>query len=675
MRRFEAWRRRLLRAAVSGVAGLLLAACGGGGGGGGGLLPWGGGGDPGRDPSSGFSAEQRTAATDRIVAKLEQLTGGGEAEPAHWDALRDWVLTQPEFVEAGVEDKAMWARFSDGRYFVYSDNWRAPPASEVSEAPARKQKSALAAAAEPEVPGSADALLLGFRDPDFALGNPAMARMVQAVTDRGWKVASDHGLTVDALKGRGELGFLYLTSHSAVFGPTGNKHFSVMTETEISNANDQAYAADLRDNSLIYHRDRDPTKREPRYAVTAGFVDKYLRFSPNSLVVMLSCNSGSAAAARFRDALFRQKAGTVVGWEGNSNYQAFDTVDMLVDRLTGANAVNAVLPANRPFNMGDVWNYLGRKGLLVTPPLHPEKGDKEAYVRRFGEGFQMLVPIITELRATGPDKLILQGDFGTEPGTVTVGGRLLAPVWAPDGKTVEVDLGPDAHGEVFVMARGRRSNSRVLASWRGQVTYEHLEPWPECNARFRNTAVIDLHLRADAHALRKEVDGPLENNPHLVVPASGTRASWIADGICRDASGVHTQWSGSGSFTFSQYIDELSPYPPTGDMIHLLQARIDAVEGRFQLAGVFGHDALFTESSPGATSKRPINFDPELAGFVNPGPDYTKLFPFGTFLPFNLDRNVPANKHIGVHSSGTYSERVEWGTLSVSPAYDDSVPR
>lgn len=672
-------KRRLLLAIFSSAMALLVA-CGGGGGGGGGF-PSGGGPQP--DPGSGYTAAQRSEATGRIAAKLEELAGTGPVSDAAWTALRNWVMTQPEYVAAGVGDQVLWAQFTDGRYFVYSDNWRdaSLPEAPVSKTTAAKAAAASAAqlAAAKEVPASADALLLGFPDQDFEHGIGTMTRMADALTDVGWKAAPERALTVDALKNRGELGFLYITSHSGIFGPKGSEQFAIMTDTQVSVFNESEYGEDMKDGSLIYHRDRSNWQRyglgrQPRYAITAGFVAKYLRFSPNSLVILLSCNSGSPEAAGFRDVLAKQNAGTIVGWEGNSNANAFKMADLLVDRLTGANVVDQVAPRNRPFNMDDVWAYLDKKKQLVTAPV---EGGTEAYVRRFGDGFTMLNPIISELQATGPDKLIMHGDFGTEPGTVTVGGQLLPPKWASDGKTVEVDLGTDAHGEVFVTTRRRRSNSRVLASWRGQITYDQeSEEVTGCGgAKFHQKAVVDLHLRADMHATRTEVDGELKNNWRLVAPASDSRATWSADGSCVTGGQLHTSWSGSGAFSFEPNIDPLSPYPPAGEPANLLQARIDAVEGRIQLAGLFGRQSMIIVNELGSTKQRALHFDWELSGFVNKGPDFSKLLPWGTFLNFDAGRNVAGDQHREAHPDQPHNLKVQWGAMNVAPAYDDTIAR
>lgn len=660
MRLASTVRRRLLLAVFSGVT-ALLSACGGGGSSSG----------PTEDPSSAYTAAERSAATARVAQRFEQLSAGGVTQ-ATWTALHEWVLSQPEFIAAGVGDQTLWAQFTDGRYFLYTDNWRTPLQEAVEVRSGFARAAALAnapAAAYGEVPGSADALILGFNDPDFAPGIPTMGRMAKALAERGWTVAPERSLTVDALKNRGELGFFYFTSHSAAFGPGDEQEFAVMTETEVTVASELGYATDLFDGSLIYHRDRSTWQRfgfhkNPRYAVTTKFVEKHFRFSPNSLVVMLSCNSGSTGAAAFRAALQKQGAGTLVGWNGNSNALAFEMADLLVDRLTGVNAFAPASPPNRAFGFDDVWAYLGKKGQLATKPVGTDT--QSTPVLRFGTGFTKFNPIVAALEARG-DKLVIHGDFGAMPGTVTVGGVPVTSAWG--SQKIEASLANANQGEVVVTARERRSNPRVLASWRGSVSYIHESMEVSgCDAKFHNTAVIDLHMRADAHGVRDEVDGPVKNNPHVVIPAPDTRATWTAAGNCPD----HTRWSGSGAFGFRTDFDPSNPGTLTGNH---LSARIDTVEGRFQLNGVFGHEERKTVVSLGMQTQQQLYFDTDLAGFVNNGPDFTKLLPWGSLLPFGGTLNVGASQHFQAHDVSPHSLRVRWSSMAVSPAFDDKIGR
>lgn len=658
------------------LAALVLAGCGGGG----------GDGAPAGGDGSVMSLDVRTEAMDRMATRFEQITGGGEPTAAQWEDLRAWVVTQPEFIDAGVGDRLLWAQFSDGRYFVYTDkNWgRLPPGSVIPpDAPALLQqqlqvKGVLKSGA---VPSAARAAILSHSgaptENEFADGLPLMRHMADALKARGWTVNPQRALSIQEFKNLGEVGFLYINSHSAVWGPKGKEQFSVMLDDMATLASELSTSSDLGDGSLMYHRDRtmwqtlgrgDP----PRYAATARFVSKYLKFSPGSLMIMLSCHSGSPEAAGFQAALQAQGLGTLIGWDGNSNPQAYRAVGLLVDRMAGVNKFEPVTPGNRAFGFDDVWQYLEKHGLTITPGVG---NGMAAPMLRLGAGFSKLAPVVTALQARG-DKLVIHGDLGTEPGTVTVGGVPVNATWEADGSKAVATLANATHGEVVVKVKDRTSSPRVLGAWRGSVTYRReSEEVTGCNgAKFHNTAIVDVHLRADMHGVRDEVDGTVKNNPHYLIPAPDTRATWTAGGECVLSDGsVHTRWSGSGNFGFNTAIVlEEQQGPPQGNF---MTGRIDAVQRRFQLNGVFGHEERKTVVSLGQPSQEPLIFDSELFGFVNEGPDYTRLLPFGTFLPLSAQLEVPGSQSRQVDPVLPHSMEVRWNTWSVTPAYDDGIGR
>jgi hypothetical protein len=686
----ETWKKHMCRLATLLVA-VAVAGCGGGGTGGAGHT--GGTGD--------YTVEQRSAATGNIAQRYEELAAAND--PQAWEKLRDYVLTLPEFSDVGLGDDVLWARFTDGRYFLYLDNWKkvSPDATALqsgkasddsttriafgadarlssSSEPAPRYGAMAAATGGAEVPASDKAVFLKLNHSDFDLGIETIRKAAEALTNRGWKVSPERELNLEVLKGIGDAGMLYMNSHSAAYLRDDQWVFAVVTESVSTGDNEDRYEADLDDGSIIYTRTRHFWQdygfgKLPHYAFTSKFVDKYMKLAPNSLVVLMMCNGASAHTEAFHSSLQGKNAGSIIGWNGNASDLAFSTIDILFDRLTGANAVKKQAIPNRAFEFDDVWAYMGTNGFLVTPTP-----DQPAFVKRIGSNFSMLNPIIKELQTTGKDKLIIHGEFGKTPGTVTVGGKQLAPKWSADGKTVEVDLGPDSFGEVVVTARGRTSNPRVLGSWRGQVIYiqESLQ-LAEPGEIFSNTAVVDLHLRADAHAMRAEVDGELINNRRLISPASDTKATWNADGQSFLPDGtLALRWSGNGNFTFDHDIDPLSPYPPADPMAlsNVLQARIDAVDGRFQLAGIFGRD-IYHARAPAPYQPRRITFSWELSGFTNDGPDYIHLLPWGTFLPFGSDLNVGGTQHQQSDPSLENRLTVKWGAMTVSPAFDNSIGR
>ncbi|MDP9917487.1 hypothetical protein J2W24_003138 [Variovorax boronicumulans] len=66
-----------------------------------------------------------------------------------------------------------------------------------------------------------------------------------------------------------------------------------------------------------------------------------------------------------------------------------------------------------------------RRWLVLPAGQSTRGGDKPATVRRFVDGFDITNPVIKQLHVEWKDKLVLHGTFGSEPGTVSVGGTEL----------------------------------------------------------------------------------------------------------------------------------------------------------------------------------------------------------------------------------------------------------
>lgn len=637
-------------------------------------------------PASQYSAEQRNTATGRIAEKYEQLIADNVAN--RWEALKEYVLTQPEFVEAGIGEEVLWAKFTDGRYFLYVDNWKDVPAAPLEteitkqRAVARKPAIATKTGAERELPRTATALMLKSRGSDFVRpqADNILIYTASALEDQGWNVPQGT-LTVDALKGRGELGILYLNSHSGALGNAGDKRFAVFTDTPSFQENEEKYAADIADGSLIYTRHRSLWQawgiRYPaHYAFTSTFVKKYLNFSPNSLVILMMCNAGSEEGTEFRAALTAKQAGTIIAWKGPANAHGYRPLQVMFDRLTSANFIDARDPPNRAFHFDDVWDYLERRGLLINPPS--DDAIVPSFIKRFGDGFDLTNPVITELQVAGINKMFIRGEFGSEPGSVTIGGTTVPSTWVEDGKVIGVDLPtgagdpPGSHGDVVVTARGRKSNARTLTSWRGQITYLYEELPGDGAGILSNTVTVDLHLRADPYAIRADVDGALKNNTWNIIPATDTKATWSAGGTRSFSGKFFEGWSGNGSLAFAW-----PAFPPNESKFNI-HARIDAVEKRLQISPFFTQTPLvdITRASSG-TTREALRVPMNALGFYNPSaPFYTDHQPlaYGTTIPLDAHMDVPASE-IVVDAGPQKRMTVRWTRMTATPAISSQIGR
>jgi hypothetical protein len=708
---------RMLLALILAVA---LAACGGGGG------------DTPEDtppPADGtaFTAEQRAQATARIAVQYEKLLEAND--PAPWDALRAFTLQQPEFSAAGLGDSLLWARFTDGRMFVYFDNWAkanlpeppeaesvpASPLASSADPPAaptqRERPLAAAAAAPPEIPGSDRATFLKLVHEDFNYANGLIRRMQSALQPRGWKFDTERELTVATLKKLQGHGFVFLTSHASVYDDHGVPTYGIMTETFADAIANFANKDDLDDGTLMYSRDRGSLLtnfgREyglwggsyPRLTASAKFVRKYMSFAPHSLVVLVMCNSGTPQAADLRQAFLDKGAGTVMGWDGYANAFGYTAVELLVDRMTGANkrvqigeGVYLDPPAvpNRAFEKADVVTFLQKKGVLDQPGID---GKSTAKIRFFGEGFSLFHPVLTSLRATGRDKLILNGRFGTLPQPlITIDGTAVAvDRWAADGSEIEVTLPtspsdpPGSKGAVVVSVGGRTSNPRMLTSWRGDMEFVYEELYGAEPDVFRNRLIGHLHVRADGHGVRSEVDGPVSNNTYLVSVASDSRAEWVADGGCAVCH-LYQQWSGSKQgLEFSYNIDPSSPYPPDFTKItnNDAIAMVNAVDRKLQLFVQIGKLEDFTVTTfdtPPSSEPSRLNRPDSTVFWAPPSGPWSGDMPGAAPLKFGSGQNVTPEKYSKIvpgsnESSVDTRHTIQWGAFTASPEFDDRIGR
>ena len=696
----------MARAMAAGMT-AAISACGGGGGDGGGL-PFqgiGGGGDPdgGQGDGTIMPIEERSAATRRVHDKYMELVASGTAAP--FEALVDWALTQPEYDQAGKGKDTFWARFKDGRYFVYTDNWRKVDPLELPRLPQSASAArtvglaAVADAGKPELPETELAVIMcgdgGDGSGEFDAVKPFQQKVTDALKERGWTIHPDHAVTVDSFLGLSgkQIGLMYLACHSAELGPTGQRQFGIFSETRATAENEKKYEALFKAGLLVYHRDRDREAEArggnpPVYGLTDGFLKEHLLFGKGSLVVTLACNSGSPEGSPIREALSGKGAGTIVAWDGSTNPFGALSMVYMFDRLTGTNAFDPGKPANRAFALDDVWTFMREKtnggikpNLLITPHVNKEgKVDplaEPAYIKRFGDGFDLSNPVISELSVDSGDRLLIHGNFGTEAGEVSIGGTTVAVEgWGNDKITLVLPTAasdpPGSHGDVIVTARKRTSNRRVLTSWRGVVEYTYSTLWLPGNTGLLTCDLsINLHLRGDAHALRTAVDGSLKRSVQSFIPASDSKVTYKASGT--NVGGLSTRtWSGSGSLPYTGLGFE-------GNSVSI-NAAIDVVGRLIKIApAVVGEDLLLvkTTSVSGSTdTKTFLPFHTNALGYTDAfGGDKVA---YGTAFELDAAGNVPAyDKRLPVppYELDMASMRVKTGGMTADPPFDDTVGR
>ncbi len=506
-----------------------------------------------------------------------------------------WLQARPEFAEAGISGDGVWGRLVNGQVFVATSSLIAGETQPVPPVPAPRplprpgrsaaadvveNRAGAAAAAPPSLPAGAQARVLLSLDPDYpGLPNDRITGMLR---DRGYSVLNQRATVANLRAVSGDAVF-YWGSHGTTgkYTSSGGTYWAVSTADDVTDAANLANKADLDDGSLWYFAatqrftaDGKPVVRT-RYAMMPGFIAKYhWSFTKDSLLFLNSCYSD---ADGFGDALAARGGNVTFGWsEAVAADAAWKAALYAFDRLLGANQVDPkeAVP-QRPFDSDAVFADMNAKHLddghagnckLVSRRNVPVALAPSVQRMELGERLQ-------EGPLRGASKLTLVGIFGSEQGTVKVGG-VEVPIksWATDKIEVEpADLpGPGFSGEVQTFAQERKGNQVPLTQWHGTLTYSVDLLAPQASNAV-STIACDVTFRGDVHKYR-EAPGqdPVQPKVANVRAAQGSSCHWQVTGSPPQG----TSWVGplSESLPFGLNGTVNSPY---GDG-YIVSAALDA---------------------------------------------------------------------------------------------------
>ena len=217
--------------------------------------------------------------------------------------------------------------------------------------------------------------------------------------------------------------------------PTGQMVYCIWTNTDVTHANDVKYNVDLNTDRLCYMLGDVNLPVPPgvfnstaiRYGMTPGFIAKYMRFGPNSLIFFDACASDSTDAASFKAACLSSGAGVYLGW----TYPVLDSASrdadfFLYDRLLGDNTVP---PADNPAKPPLDWASVQAAMATTVKPGTSQTYDTSSTAYYFtnakltftpGSGdLGSIVPSITStVLDMATQELTLIGIFGKTQGSV-----------------------------------------------------------------------------------------------------------------------------------------------------------------------------------------------------------------------------------------------------------------
>lgn len=624
-----------LRWATTFVLLLLLGACskdspspvdpGGGGGGGGG--------------TGGSVADSiRTVVLDSLDSRIAALPGVDPA--ADNQTMLAYIRTRPEFESSGILAGSVWARFGDGRVYVFVNNFFGTDVDSVvypsaSKAP-RLDQSRAPILFDENLPEGSGARIMNSLGPHFDRNGANEANYSRARTDiQGWLQEAGYtnlqtDPTVDQLKGVAHDGVVYWTAHGA-YGIARNNDtlYGVWTATDRTimqdgRSTDTLYSADLNDGSMFYFSAAHDNgllrpRSRTRYAITHKFVTKHMGFGRNCVVFVNACGSDDN---EFRAAVLTKGAGLYLGWNNTLNATRGCRVGrFFYDRAVGANAEAPILsPPQKGFQTYDVWGFMYTVGLAES---EIDRGNGPIYAQlnyspRLAN-VTMLRPLIYYVATSDVETRIL-GWFGMNPGTgqatVTVGGNNVPiQTWQGVG-TIVCDRVNDG-GNVVVTVRGRKSKPAPLTRFSGTYQYNL-----NGAGSLRKTVTVNLEFLAYVRTNRVAVDAaPAWGAPPRVIYAiQATGGSYSASGEYRNDQGnLVESWSGGGLLA-------LRPPGTTGSGVSV-SGVIDMAAQNHQSQITVDVSAPYTRNS--STAQLTIQFNVGTLrtqmtnAFVIPGATYT----------------------------------------------------
>jgi hypothetical protein len=515
--------------------------------------PGGGGGGGGS-----VSDSSRAVVLDSLTSKINQLPQVDR--DADNLTIYQYVRTLPEFSATGIRPSGVWARFQDGRFWVFVNNlygtdtsWNRPEAVLRPTASHRLTKST-----DEELPQNNGARIMNALGTAFDYSGVGMIGFTEVANNaRTWLQGVGYSPvtaepTVDGLKQVRDDGVFYMSAHGDSVGmPDGSWEFGLWTGTQVSPANDLLYKADLDSGYLgyitaahikagIFSKDISET----HYAITSLFVRKYMRFGPRSLVFVNACLSGDQ---KFRDACIAKGADLYLGWSNYVEaYKSARIARFFFDRALGANVERPVLsPPQKGYQIYDVLGFMNTSGRDFT--VHPRFGRADLLQYPMLADVTLLRPLIYYVSPSASE-LRIGGWFGSDPGqgaaTVRVGSTVVPIRTWVSASTIICEPVHDG-GDVVVSVRGRKSTPAPLTKFSG--TYNLLV---RGRGSLTRRMTISITFVADVRSNRVQVDQSptwVASNIYDLQSSGGT---FEASGEYRDQQGnlVET-WSGSGSVT------------------------------------------------------------------------------------------------------------------------------
>ncbi|HTK82820.1 MAG TPA: hypothetical protein VL633_11050 [Bacteroidota bacterium] len=505
-----------------------------------------------------ISDSLRTVILDSINAFANRLPHADDSLDNI--ALMNYLRTFPEFEVVDTTPGSVWARFTDGRLFIRTDNFgigdtvlenKSVEPTPMSEGqPPRTPADNL-----PFYPDAWIANAMGsYYDGWPGGGATQTVGQLQAWhKTTGYALATNAGADVWDLKLVRHVGVFYISAHG---GSSDDERipFCLWTATPRTPYFDMLFKDDLDSGYLAYFTGSNADDgsgnpiEETHYAITPLFVQRYMKFDPGALVFINACESYKRAA--FANACISKGAGVYAGWTNRINIEpAIRSARHFFDRMLGTNQYFPENPPQRPFDADLVWNDMILKHYDLIPS---GRGVAKFWLTPVIPNYNLLAPSILQAYpdpVPGSDDFYIDGLFGDNQGlaniNVTVGGNPLGiREWV---NSTKLRLDPPTHGgDVQVTVRGRTSNITQYTEWHAVFDYT-------LNGRgsLKQHIVMNVDFLADVHDFRINIaDAPIFPFPRYIQVLNTSHADYECSGIYvnpKDTSIIEEYWTGSGS--------------------------------------------------------------------------------------------------------------------------------
>jgi hypothetical protein len=303
----------------------------------------------------------------------------------------------------------------------------------------------------------------------------------------------------------------------------------------------------------------DDTQEAPFYSVKSGFFKNYVRFAPNSIVVIDACYGGHPELAA---GILGAGAGSYASYDWESGNYSGTPCLKVFDRLLGMNQEPPImLPKERPFSLQAINAWMSMFHYDVDPsPSYPNQGRPNAKLTWFHHPAKrgyILRPsamrVLNEAAYQGEPytKFLIDGDFGDDPGEdnreVRWGGKKMQVVrWEPWGVTIRMPASPPVGNIQVSISKDFNASSNLLpvTEWTVPFTYE-------VNSESSLSATLEMNVkfRGDIHGSRGMPEMPPQYLPVHFSNMADCTGTVSASGVHYIDDDKTVVWSGGSSLT------------------------------------------------------------------------------------------------------------------------------